>query len=414
MDDHLITLLVALGVGLLMGVERERRKGSGSIRSLAGIRTFALVCPAGALAEMSGVSGLTWLGAALVAGLALVAHWRDQSEDPGVTTELALFVAYLVGVTAVPHPAIAAGTGVVVTILLAARENLHRFSTQWLTQNELRDGLILTGLALVLLPLLPDRPLFGEFFNPSMLARLLAVLLAIQALGHIAQRLLGHRHGLVLAGITSGFVSSTATIATMGARAREHADEFDTCVRAATASNIPTMLQLLLVAAAVQPAWLGVLFLPALCGTFVAVLFSVFGHRPVETPADPPGHEHRAIRLRDALVIAAAITTVQLAAQFLKSSYGEAGMNIAVAVAGFADLHAAAAALFSQTVPADTRDAARLLAIPLTAAVCTNMISKLAGAYVAGGARFALHVAPGVLAFSAAFSIALWIGSRIQ
>ena len=410
MNEHFTGLLVALGIGLLMGLERERRKGTGATRRLAGIRTFALVSLAGALAETSGISGLPLLGAGLVAALALVAYLRDRSDDPGVTTELALFVAYLVGITAVDHPALAAAVGVVVTVLLAAREHLHRFSTQWLTQTELRDVLVLTGLALVLLPLLPDRALFGEYFNPRVLGRLVAVLLALQVAGHVAQRIVGAQRGLVLAGLASGFVSSTATIATMAARSREHPDELGACARAAVASNIATMVQLLLVAAAVQPAWLAALWLPALCGGSVAVLFSVIGRVPARSEVPPPAEGQAAIRLRDALIIAGVITAVQLAAQFLSERYGTAGLTAAAAVAGFADLHAAAAAMFTQAAPRDAHEAARALLLPLSAAVVTNMTSKLVGAYVAGGLRFLVRVAPAVIAISAVFAIVLSLG----
>ena len=410
MNEHFTGLLVALGIGLLMGLERERSKGTGARRRLAGIRTFALASLAGALAETSTIPGLPWLGAALVAALALVAYLRDRSDDPGVTTELALFVAYLVGITAVDHPALAAAVGVVVTVLLAAREHLHRFSTQWLTQTELRDVLVLTGLALVLLPLLPDRALFGDFFNPRALGRLVAVLLALQVAGHVAQRIVGAQRGLVLAGLASGFVSSTATIATMAARSREHPDELGACARAAVASNIATMVQLLLVAAAVQPAWLAALWLPALCGGVVAVLFSVIGRAPARSEVPPPAEGQAAIRLRDALIIAGVITAVQLAAQFLSERFGTAGLTAAAAVAGFADLHAAAAAMFTQAAPRDAHEAARALLLPLSAAVVTNMTSKLVGAYVAGGMRFLSRVAPAVLAISATFTVALWLG----
>jgi uncharacterized membrane protein (DUF4010 family) len=408
-DEHLTGLLVALGIGLLMGVERERRKGSGSGRRLAGVRTFALASLAGALAEISGLPGLALLGAALVAGLTLIAYRRGRAEDPGVTTELALFVAYLVGVTAVSHPAVAAATGVVVTVLLAAREHLHRFSTQWLTQQELRDLLLLTGVALVVLPLLPDRALFGEFFNPRTLGRLVAVLLAIQVLGHVGQRVLGARHGLVLAGLAAGFVSSTATIATMGSRARAYPAELAGCVRAAVASNIATMAQLLLVAAAVQPAWLAALWLPALCGGAVALAFSFLGKSAGPSAAATPQPERAAIRLRDALLVAGVITVVQLAAQFLKAEFGAAGLTAAAAVAGFADVHAAAAALFTLEAPMAQGEAARMLAVPMTAALLTNMASKLVAAQVAGGAAFLARVAPAVLAMSAAFAAVLWL-----
>ena len=99
------------------------------------------------------------------------------------------------------------------------------------------DVLVLTGLALVLLPLLPDRALFGDFFNPRALGRLVAVLLALQVAGHVAQRIVGAQRGLVLAGLASGFVSSTATIATMAARSREHPDELGACARAAVCAR---------------------------------------------------------------------------------------------------------------------------------------------------------------------------------
>jgi uncharacterized membrane protein (DUF4010 family) len=327
-----------------------------------------------------------------------------------VTTEIALFVAYLVGVTAIGHPTLAAAVGVVVTVLLAARELLHRFSTQWLTEAELRDVLVLTGLALVLLPLLPDRALFGDYFNPRSVARLVAVLLAIQVAGHVAQRVLGDQRGLVIAGLASGFVSSTATIATMAARSRDRPAELGACARAAVASNVATMLQLLLVAAAVQPAWLAALWLPALCGSAVAALFALIGKAPAQAGAPKPAKGQAAIRLRDALIIAGVITAVQLAAQFLSARYGAAGLTAAAAVAGFADLHAAAAAMFTQAAPGDAHAAARMLLLPLSAAVLTNMTSKLVGAYVGGGARFLVRVAPAVLAISAAFAAALWLG----
>ena len=412
-DSHLTSLLVSLGIGLLMGVERERRKGTGSSRNLAGIRTFAIVTLAGALAQMSGIAGLALLGAALVAALAVVAHWRDRSDDPGVTTELALFVAYLLGVTAVPQPVMAAATGVVVTILLAAREHLHRFSTEWLTQSELRDALVLVGLALVLLPLLPDHSLFGVFVNPHALGRLVIILLAVQALGHIAQRLLGLRHGLVVAGIASGFVSSTATIAAMAARSRAQPDELAACVRAAVASNTATMLQLMVVAAAVAPAWLGAIWMPATLAAGCAMLFSLFGGSTPPSAVPVAASERGAFRVRDALVIAALLAAAQFLTQFMQSAFGHNGMLAAAAIAGFADLHAASAALFSQQTPADLHAAAHLLALPLSAVLLANMTSKLGVAFAGGGWRFLARVAPVVLAITAVFCIALWVEAGV-
>jgi uncharacterized membrane protein YhiD involved in acid resistance len=116
-----LRLAIALGIGLLIGAERERRKGSGPKRGVAGIRTFALVALAGGVSLS--VGGETVLVAAVLAvgALAAVAYFRSRGADPGLTTEVALLTTFLLGALAVRQPALAAGLAVVVAILLAAR-----------------------------------------------------------------------------------------------------------------------------------------------------------------------------------------------------------------------------------------------------------------------------------------------------
>ncbi|KPF94756.1 hypothetical protein IP87_18300, partial [beta proteobacterium AAP121] len=221
-------LAAALGAGLLIGLERERRKGSGAARGAAGIRSFTLAAVGGGMAMALGQPLLVALGGLLVVLLAAVAYWKSRealpgqpAPDPGLTTELALFITYLVGVLAVQQPALGAGAAVVVAALLAAREKLHRFATEVLSQAELHDALLLAALALVLLPLVPAAPLaWLGGVAPRTLMLTVVLILALQAAGHVAWRLLGPRAGLALSGLFSGFVSSTATIASMGARAR--------------------------------------------------------------------------------------------------------------------------------------------------------------------------------------------------
>jgi uncharacterized membrane protein (DUF4010 family) len=157
--DTLNSLALALGVGLLIGVDRERRKGTGPTRHFAGIRTFAVVSLAGAAAQLIDQPWVTLVAALVVAAQAVISHLKDRSQDPGVTTEIALFMTFLLGVLTIDHPTVAAAGGVVVAALLAARGPLQRFSTRTLSETEWRDALVLTGSALVILPLAPDRPL---------------------------------------------------------------------------------------------------------------------------------------------------------------------------------------------------------------------------------------------------------------
>lgn len=91
----LLGFAAALGCGLLIGMERKHRKGSGLHRALAGIRTFALTALAGAGARATQQPFVILAGAALIVALTVSAYWRDCSDDPCITTAIALFVTFL-------------------------------------------------------------------------------------------------------------------------------------------------------------------------------------------------------------------------------------------------------------------------------------------------------------------------------
>ena len=377
-------LASALGCGLLMGIERERRKGDGPFRALAGVRSFALASLSGAAAALIGSTALVAVVGVFIAALAVTAYARDDSGDPGVTTEIALLLAYLIGVLCAGDQLLAAALAVAATGLLAARDSLHQFARDWLQPGEVRSGLVLAALFLLVAPLVPDAPLWQGLFNPWVVMRLLLVLLVIQSLAHVGRRLLQARQAMALSALASGFVSSTATIASLGMEVREGA-----AVRpqagAAVLSCVATMAQIVVVAAAVQPLWLATLWLPALAGALVAGAWGWWSVRGVPAGPDdgvaarpllPP--DTAMFKLRDAALIAALLTAVQVGVHLLTRWQGDAGMLAGALLAALADVHAAAAAL-------------------------PHAGSKSAVALASGGWRYALAVAPGVLAHTLAF-----------
>jgi len=109
-ESILLGFAAALGGGLLIGIERERRKGAGPQRAPAGVRTFTLAALAGAGAQALAQPILIVVGAVLIAALVSISYWRNRTRDPGVTTELALLVTYLLGIMAMEHPAVSAET----------------------------------------------------------------------------------------------------------------------------------------------------------------------------------------------------------------------------------------------------------------------------------------------------------------
>ena len=184
------------------------------------MRTFALIALTGAVCTLLGTA-LISVGAAFVGLAALLSYQRSREADPGLTTEVAMFVAFLLGVLAMSQRELAAGVGVGVALMLALKSRLHAFTREVLTPQELHDGLLLIASALIVLPLLPDRAIDPwQVFNPHQLWRLVVLVMSINALGYVAQRALGSRLGLPLSGFASGFVSATATIGAMAAAPR--------------------------------------------------------------------------------------------------------------------------------------------------------------------------------------------------
>lgn len=395
-------IAVALGCGLLIGLERERRKGEGDDRAAAGVRSFAIAALLGALAQALAVPGLVLAGALIVGTMAALAYARSQSRDPGLTTELALVATFLVGVLAVREPLLGAACGTLLAVLLAARTQLHRFATQWLSQRELHDGLMLAGFALVLLPLVPDGPiawLGGMRARP--LAALVLLILALQAAGHVALRLLGERHGTAASGFFGGFVSSTATIAAFGTRSRAGGTPLRLAAAAAALSGCATWLQVLVLAAALSPRALATLWpiaLAGVAGTLAVAALASFGGDGNDRPSVLA--ERSALQLREALLVALMLGGVALLVGQAQQHFGNAGVLTSVALAAVADAHAPIASLLSlfaaQQLDARTLWTGALLAIGV------NTLTRLVTAFAAGGMGYALRVGAALLAGLAA------------
>ena len=402
-------LAVALGIGLMLGLERERHKGEGPEREAAGVRTFALAALLGGLsAEVGGVAVLAVAGS-FIALAALIAYAQRRHDDPGLTTEVAMMTAFLLGALTGSDAALAAGLAVVVTAVLAAREPLHRFVNESLSPREMHDGLVFAAAALVILPLVPDREM-GPYgvFNPFAIWRLVVLVMAISAAGYIGLRLLGPRLGLALAGFAGGFVSSAATIGAMGARALAEPRLMRPAVAGAVLSSVATVIQLAIVVGATSPAALRELALPLiLAGAAAAAYAAVVSLRALRGEAPASVERGRAFDLKTAVVFAATVAVVLVVSAALSDRLGTAGLVLGAGVAGFADAHAAAISVAALVVAGKIPPGEAV--VPILAALSANTVTKAALAVVAGRWRYALQVWPGLLLVLAG----AWAGALI-
>ncbi len=392
-----VGFLVALGVGLLIGIDRERHKGESPTPHAAGLRTFTLASLLGAVAMAAGNEILLAAATLGVVAFAGLSYWRVREGDPGLTTETALVLTTLLGGLAILQPAFAAGLGVVVAVLLAARSALHRFVRSVLTDDELRDLLIFAGATLVVLPLLPDHPIgpYGAL-NLRTIWTIVVLVMAVSALGYVAVRLVGPRYGLPLAGLASGFVSSSATIAAMGTRVRTEPELMKPAVAGAVLSSVATIVQLGILLAATNLATLQALWLPLVLSGAAAVLYGgIFTLWALRQKTQKHETQGNAFSPTTALAFAAILAAVLLIAAAAQDWFGEAGVLVAAAAAGFADTHSAAVSVAS--LVSDGRIKPPQTVIPVLAAFTTNTLTKMVLAVTGGGRAFALYVIPGLL-----------------
>lgn len=410
-DELLHVLATALGLGLLIGIVRERHRGHGAVD--AGIRTHALLALVGAVAALLGTAPLV---AALLAvtALAVTSHWRTAADDPGLTGEVAMLATVLLGGLSAKSAPTAAGLGVLVAILLYAKQPLKRFSRELLSEREIEDALTVAAAALVVMPLLPEAAIdpWGVLRLPT-LWRIVVLVMAVGLAGHVAMRAAGARRGLALAGFFSGFASSTAAVAGFGARTRRDAALLAPAASAALLANLSSLMLMAVILGAAAPAQLARMALP-LAAAGIALLLAAFsGLRSAAADDDasddplPAAIDEHAVKPTQALILALLIGAVLLLSAWLRSLFGAAGVIVAAAIVALAELHAAAASL-GQLAAAGSLDGATADRAVI-AILAASSLAKSILAFVSGGRSYGLRVSGGLVAMVAAAAVTAWV-----
>lgn len=396
-------LFTAVSIGLLIGVMRERGHADGSV-AVAGVRTHALVAICASVATGFGITVLT---AALLAigALALSGYLRTREHDPGLTGEIALLATTLLAALAQHEATMAAGLGVIVAALLFAKRPLQRFARNIVSEQEVRDALLLAAAALVVLPLLPDEAVDPwNVLVPSRVWKLVVLVMAVGMLGHIALRTVGDRWGLPIAGFFSGFASSTAAVAGFGQRSRDDSRLTGPAASAALLANAASLLLFVGIVGTTAPALLRASAWPLAAAVAVLVAAAAFGlRRQGERQTLPKEPKARAFRLSHALLLAAVIAAVLVLSGWLRSLFGDAGAVAAAMLVALAELHAAAASIAQlsasggMSVPHAQWGLAGLLA--------SSGLAKTVLAFVSGNRRYAMHVGAGLIGMAAACAL---------
>jgi uncharacterized membrane protein (DUF4010 family) len=348
----LVDLLIALLIGALVGIEREKKKAADGERGTAGLRTFILVAEAGAVAAwLSRAVASPWVfvltgvlvGAAVLTGYAL--QLRAGAAGAGLTTEVAAIVVYLLGgLVLLGNRQLAVALAIATSAVLAYKRPLHR-AVELLGEEDIYAGLKLLIATFIVLPVLPDRAVdpWGAL-NPYRLWLLVILISGLSLVGYAASRWLGASRGIPITGVAGGLVSSTAVTLSFARRSREpDTGSLDGTLAAGLLGAWAVMfVRVLVIAGVVYPPFAWSLSAPMLgLGVLCAGLAAV-NLRHARRPSD--GVTEVALRnpfsLRAALQFALLFAVVLLAVKLMQTFQPGRGVYLVAALAGLPDVDA--------------------------------------------------------------------------
>ena len=228
--DLALRFAVAIGLGMLLGLERERTKTE---EGGLGVRTFALIALAGAISGyldgtlgMGGFAlGLFVAFTALIVCLYVVTAWRG---DTGVTTESSALLCFMLGLLcARGQVQFAAWVGVAMALLLALREWLHQLARR-IEPSDVEATLKFAIVTLIILPLVPDHNYGPEplnVLNPYKIWLMVVLISGLNFASYLLVKTVGAEHGIGIAGLLGGLVSSTAVTLGFSQRSRQPGED---------------------------------------------------------------------------------------------------------------------------------------------------------------------------------------------
>jgi len=399
--ETLQAFATSIGIGLLIGLERERQS---DIK--AGLRTFALVgllgCISALLAQTTDSGWILAAGLVAIAAMMITAHVSDPLDtgDPGTTSVVALMVCYALGAMVwFGYTSTAVMLAIATTILLYFKAELHGISKS-LTHIDLLSILQFGVLALVILPILPDRS-FGPYqaLNPHNIWLMVVLISGVSLAGYAALRLVGAQHGAALIGLFGGFASSTATTMIFARHARAHVDLARTAMVVILLANIVVMVRLGLLCFVVAPELAGSLLGVLGGGIVLGTVATLWGWRQLESgDALPLPKVTNPTEIKTALTFGGLYALILVLSAWLQDVAGNRGLYLLALASGLTDVDAIV--LSSLRMFGMDKLTAVQTITAITLATLANLAFKTGLVVAIGGAALARRTLPGLAAIA--------------
>jgi uncharacterized membrane protein (DUF4010 family) len=419
-EEIFLGFLIALAAGALIGLERQQSMTLDRKLRIGGVRTFPLIALTGALSALAAHTMGVWpiFGALLVVGMFLaVSYYEEWTREaaPGITTEVAALITFLLGVLALlPDLPLATGqryllivaSAGVVMALLSFKEPLHQAVAR-VSDDDIYATAKFVILALVVLPLLPNRT-FGplEVLNPFEIGVMIVLIAGISFLGYIATRIAGDRKGLAVTGVLGGLVSSTAVTVSVAMRVREAPKTATLAALAILTASATMFARILVVVGIVDPPLVPALLWPMGMMTAVgyATALALYLRSGRDLPEAEPVAHRNPFELNSALKFGLFFMVVIFVSKAAQTFLGDRGLYASSVLSGTTDVDA-----ITLSVTRFHREglAASTAAAAITLAAVTNTVVKVGIAAWMGGRELAMPLIVGLGAALAAGCLAL-------
>ena len=400
--QHFLDAATAVGIGLLIGLEREQHESADHAAEaehpgpLLGVRTFALLGLFGWLAGYLS-AGAPWTAAAAVLAVGALVVWsaiHERGRSSGLTTEVAALVTFATGMAVHGDRMLAIALGITTTLLLVSKPWFRSFVPR-LKRVDLTSTLQLLILVAIVLPVLPSeaRDPWGVL-APRRIGVFVVLIAGISYVGYVLHRLLGGRKSAWITGLVGGLASSTAVTVSMSQRARAAETFREPAQLAIYLASVVMFVRVVLVCQLVDVAVARALVVPLGAMALATAAAALLVARRIRTHApDVDGSILELVNpfsllpaLKWGLVFAAVLVLTAAA----RDAFGDAGSVVSAAIGGLVDVDAVTLATARQATEGGLPVGSASLAI--TTAVVSNTLVKCAIAWVAGGRRFARGV----------------------
>lgn len=342
MLDTFSRLGIALGLGLLVGLQRQRTDAR-----LAGFRTFPLVALLGALCALLAreFGGWVLLGGLIALALVLIAAnlplLRGAEESPGMTTEAALLVMFaLGGYLMVGSTALAIVVCGAVAVLLHLKPQMHSLAAR-IGDRDFTAIMQFALISLVILPVLPDRA-YGplQVLNPFRIWLMVVLIVGVSLGGYVAYKFAGDRAGAWATGVLGGLISSTATTVSIARRSRTSPAAARTMAFVILIASAIVFPRVAFLVGVTTPLLLRQLAVPLAVLFLLLTLLAWFEYARHEIdPAWVPEQTNPS-ELKPAVLFGALYAAVLFAVAVANDRFGHGGLYLTAVFSGLTDMDA--------------------------------------------------------------------------